>query len=108
MEQDEEQDRQTQLNTEIELIESSLLPDESLDRSPSGIEVKSTASKLILHVTTDKYPGDVGIEIKGPEVGRDEAEGWREFVEGKMNDWNKDEEYVYLTVSTGGKMNRRG
>jgi hypothetical protein len=90
MEQDE--DRQTQLNLEIELIESSLLPDESLHRIQNEIEVKSTASKLALHVITDKYPGDVEIEIKGPEMGRDEAEDWRDFVEERMKEWNKEEE----------------
>jgi hypothetical protein len=89
---DQDEDRQTQLNLEIELIESSLLPDESLHRIPNGIEVKSTASKLVLHVITDKYPEDVGIEIKGPEVGREEAGGWRGWVEEKMRDWNKEEE----------------
>jgi len=92
MEQDE--DRQTQLNVEIELIESSLLTDESLHRHASGIEVKSTASKLILHVTTDNYPGHVVIEVKGPEVGREEAEGWREWVEERMKEWNPQDEYV--------------
>jgi len=101
MGQDEDQDRQTQLNLEIELIESSLLPDESLHRIPSGIEVKSTASKLVLHVDTDKYPEDAGIEVKGPEVGREEAEGWREWVEERMKDWNQDDEYVYLFTYIG-------
>jgi hypothetical protein len=99
MEQDEDQDRQTQLNLEIELIESSLLPDESLHRIHNGIEVKSTASKLVLHVITDKYPENVGIEVKGPEVGRDEAEGWREFVEEKMKEWNKEEECVLFSFT---------
>jgi len=92
MEQDE--DRQTQLNLEFELIESSLLHDESLHRILNGIEVKSTASKLVLHVNTDKYPEDVAIEVKGPEVGREEAEGWRGWVEERMKDWNKEEECV--------------
>lgn len=82
------------MNVEIELIESSLLPDESLHRHPSGIEVKSTASKLILHVTTDNYPGHVVIEVKGPEIGREEAEGWREWVEERMKEWNPQDEYV--------------
>ena len=102
MEQDE--DRQTQLNLEIELIESSLLPDESLHRIPNGIEVKSTVSKLVLHVNTDKYPVDVGIEVKGPEVGREEAEGWRGWVEERMKDWNKEEEFVLFTSTREGLM----
>jgi hypothetical protein len=101
---DQDEDRQTQLNLEIELIESSLLPDESLHKTPTGIEIKSTASKLVLHVITDKYPEDVGIEIKGPEVGRDEAEGWGEFVEEKMRDWNKEEECVTFTSARDGLM----
>ena len=102
MEQDE--DRQTQLNLECELIESSLLPDESLHRIPNGIEVKSTVSKLVLHVITDKYSEDVGIEIKGPEVGREEAEGWRGWVEERMKDWNKEEECVLSTSARDGLM----
>jgi hypothetical protein len=102
MEQDE--DRQTQLNLEIELIESSLLPDESLNRTSTGIEVKSTVSKLVIHVNTDKYPEDVEIEIKGPEVGRDEAEGWRGWVEEKKKDWNKEEECVLFTSARDGLM----
>jgi hypothetical protein len=101
---DQDEGRQTQLNLEIELIESSLLPDESLHRIPNGIEVKSTASKLGLHVITDKYPEDAGIEVKGPEVGREEAEGWRCWVEEKMKDWNKEEECVLLTFSRDGLM----
>lgn len=90
------EDQQSQLDTEIELIESSLLPDESLLESPNGIEVRSTASKLFLHITTDEYPGHVGVEVKGPDVGREEAEGWKAWVSERMRDWNADEEYVHL------------
>ena len=96
MEQDE--DRQTQLNVEIELIESSFLPEESLHRNPSGLEIRSTASKLVLHVTTDKYPEYAVIEVKGPEVGREESEGWREWGEERMKDWNQEDEYVSLSI----------
>jgi hypothetical protein len=91
-------DGQTQLDIEIELIESSLLPDESLSRTPDGIEIKSTASKLFLHINPVGYPEHVVIEVKGPEIGREEAEGWKVWVEEKMKEWNSDDEYVHMCL----------
>ena len=87
------------LDLDIELIESSLLPDESISRITGGIEIRSTASKLVLHISTSDYPQRVGIEVKGSEVGRDEAEGWKVWVEERMREWNAYEEYDHLTSS---------
>ena len=95
----DEDGRQEQLDLEIELIESSLLPDESLSRASTGLAIKSTASTLVLNISTSKYPQDVGIEVKGSEVGREEAEGWRVWVEERMKGWNTDDEYVRLDHS---------
>lgn len=96
-----DESQQSQLDLEIELIESSLLPSESLantSRNPYVVDITSTASKLSLHITiNDTYPasGSIGVEVKGPEVGREEAEGWRVWVEERLKDWDSDEEYVF-------------
>lgn len=96
-----DESQQAQLDIEIELIESSLLPNETLARisqEPNIIDITSTASKLALHITiNDAYPasGSIGVEVKGPEVGREEAEGWRVWVEERLKDWDSVEEYVF-------------
>ena len=92
-----DESQEAQLEVEIELIESSLLPNETLARisqEPNIIDITSTASKLALHITiNDAYPasGSIGVEVKGPEVGREEAEGWRVWVEERLKDWDSDE-----------------
>lgn len=88
------------LLTEIELIEASLLPVESLNTSsrdafPIVLEVQSSESKLRLLVgITESYPSRyaVHIEVKGENVGREEAEEWREKVETMMQDWEDESE----------------
>ena len=96
-----DESQQAQLDIEIELIESSLLPNETLARisqEPNIIDITSTASKLALHITIDDaYPasGSIGVEVKGPEVGREEADEWRVWVEERLKDWDSAEEYVF-------------
>ena len=92
-----DESQESQLDLEIELIESSLLPSESLTKTsskPNIIDITSTASKLALHITiNDAYPapGSIGVEVKGQEVGREEAEEWRVWVEERLKDWDSDE-----------------
>lgn len=89
---------QSTLDLEVELIESSLLASEKVVVSgdiPRIIDISSTASKLALHISvSSSYPeaGSVQVEIKGPEIGREEAEGWSTWVKDRMNDWNADDE----------------
>jgi hypothetical protein len=95
-----DESQQSQLDVELELIESSLLPNEHLakvSQNPYVIDITSTASKLALHLTiNDAYPasGSMGVEVKGPEVGREEAEGWKVWVEERLKDWDSDQEWV--------------
>ena len=87
------------LEAELEVIAASLLPAETLTTSEPGIwprtiEITSIDSKLSLYIVIAQgYPAeqDVAIEIKGTQVGRDEAEGWRDWVGQKMLQWNADE-----------------
>lgn len=88
------------LNTEIELIESSLLPAESIVASSLGtlartLDLSSSESPLRLSVRIEgSYPkaNSVYVEIKGDDVGREEAEGWRVKVDGMMQDWDEQSE----------------
>lgn len=94
------------LDLEIELITSSLLPAETLSESslsPAGqaasgsrdFEIRSSDSSLWLHIViSEGYPDKqaVRVEIKGDEIGRDEAEGWRGWVEDRMSSWQTEEE----------------
>jgi hypothetical protein len=88
------------LDLEIELIESSLLASEKLtvqSDNPRIFDITSTASKLGLHLSIGaEYPdaSSVQIEIKGPEIGREDAEGWSFWVKERMEDWNTEDEQV--------------
>jgi hypothetical protein len=88
------------LDIEIELIQSSLLPVETLGQSgseafPRRFDVTSTESKYSLRVSVDRsYPerSAVGVEVKGLDDGREEAEGWKEWVDGIMAEWDDESE----------------
>lgn len=90
------------LDAELELITSSLLTAETLTASEPGtwprtFDITSDDSKLSLHailLETYPAPGSVSIDVKGKEMGRDEAEEWREWVREKMGEWDADEEWV--------------
>ena len=85
------------LDLEIELIESSLLPAERLRRDGDSFEISSEDSKLAIHFqTASGYPAKdvVSLEIKGSEIGREEAEGWRSWVDGRLEEWDNTEEWV--------------
>jgi hypothetical protein len=85
------------LDAETELIEASLLPAELLQKSvesvwPVIIDISSSDSKLAIHISLGQdYPQrhDVYIEIKGAAMGRDEAEGWKTWVDEKLEDWDE-------------------
>lgn len=87
------------LEVELELITSSLLTAEALSSGDPGtwpriIDIASNDSKLSLHVIVRRtYPGAGGIEIevKGKDMGRKEAEGWRDWVTEKMKGWDAEE-----------------
>lgn len=91
---------QSPLDLEIELIQSSLLSGETLeadDALPRVIDITSSASKLAVHVEVrEGYPDaqSVHVEVKGSEINRDEAEGWRTWVKGCMADWDETAEWV--------------
>lgn len=90
------------LNTEIELIEASLLPVESLsakarDALPLMLSVKSDESRLSLRVEVrETYPEKdaVKVEVKGDGIGREEAEIWKAKVQELMLEWDDQFEYV--------------
>lgn len=94
------EDEQSPLDLEIELLQSSLLANETLtvsDGYPRTIDITSSDSKLALHVLfSDDYPkaSAVHIEVKGPEVNREDAEGWKTWVEERMSDWDVTDECV--------------
>nr|XP_031864232.1 uncharacterized protein CI109_000144 [Kwoniella shandongensis]KAA5531304.1 hypothetical protein CI109_000144 [Kwoniella shandongensis] len=88
---------------------SSLLPAEHLTPSESGtwprtIDISSDDNELSLHVVVQEgYAGreDVTVEIKSAKMGRDEAAGWKDWVCGRMNDWDNDEDYpLYQLLTT--------
>ncbi|CAD6571455.1 MAG: hypothetical protein TREMPRED_000294, partial [Tremellales sp. Tagirdzhanova-0007] len=93
---------------ELEVIAASLLPAEALTSSEPGIwpwtiEISSTDSKLSLCIVIAQgYPAqqDVAVEVKGTQMGRDEAEGWREWVSQKMGQWNAEEGYPLYQLLT--------
>jgi len=83
------------LDLEIELIESSLLPAERLARNGDSFEITSDDSKLVVHFeATSEYPAKEALvlEIKGSEIGREEAEGWRHWVDERVAEWDNTEE----------------
>lgn len=91
-------DEQSALDLEIELLQSSLLAGETLEASNGGssatrdIDITSSASKLAVHVAVGPdYPAarSVQLEIRGSEIGRDEAEGWKSWVKECMADWDE-------------------
>lgn len=91
-------EEQSPLDLEIELLQSSLLANESLTTAsgdPRVIDITSSDSKLALHVTLGQdYPqgSSVHLEIKGPEINRDEAEDWRIWIEERMSAWDETDE----------------
>lgn len=98
---------QSSLDLEIELIESSLLASEKLSLQSEDsriVDITSAASKLALHLTIgSSYPdaSSLQIEVKGPDIGREEAEGWSKWVKERMRDWRAEDERVFLCL--GGK-----
>ena len=98
-----EQDVAARLDAELELIEASLLPAESLTHHsslsgwPVTFTITSTDSPLsILVALSETYPAPDGVhvEVKGSEDGREEAEGRKSWMEERMMSWDPNEEYV--------------
>lgn len=100
-------DEQSPLDLEIELLQSSLLGNETLTTSstssggdPQTIDITSSDSKLALHVTIGQdYPESSAIlvEVKGPDINRDEAEDWKVWVDERMSEWDETDEYVLVS-----------
>ena len=86
------------LDLEIELIEASLLPAERLVRDGNAISITSDDSILSLHVAVSpNYPtsGSVAVEVKGENIGRDEAQGWKEWLKNTLiEEWDAGDEYA--------------
>lgn len=93
-------EHQSSLDLEIELLQSSLLAEEELQATdsplPRTIDITSLASRLALHIAVEEgYPAasSVRIAVKGAQINRDEAEGWRAWVQERMiESYNEDDE----------------
>ncbi|KAK8858616.1 hypothetical protein IAR55_002845 [Kwoniella newhampshirensis] len=97
------------LDIEIELLSSSLLPAEHLRSSPSTawpriVDISSRDSKLSLHVAVQEgyaSKDDVTLEVRSAEMGRDEAAQWKTRVVDKMDSWDDDDDYpLYQLLTT--------
>ncbi|WWC96068.1 hypothetical protein V866_002935 [Kwoniella sp. B9012] len=96
------------MDTELELISSSLLPAEQLTASDSGswprvIDITSEDSRLSLHINVDegyRVKHAVQIEVKSKSMGREEASGWKQRVGEEMADWDEEEDYPLYQVLT--------
>lgn len=86
-------------STELELIRSALLPDESLleDDAPSksgpdealAFRIVSTATPYFLEVRARAEAEDadaVSVDVKGTSVGRDEALEWKSWSAGLIRE----------------------
>ncbi|TXT15840.1 hypothetical protein VHUM_00343 [Vanrija humicola] len=90
------------LNTEVELISASILPAETLTSTDSGtwpriVTVANSESQRSLLITvSDTYPirGAVTIELKGNDVGRDEAVEWSAQIDAFLDEWDEGDGYV--------------
>lgn len=87
------------LAVDVELISSSLLPTETLevrgDAYPFTIDIRSEESDFSIQITVNyAYPKleGIGVVVKGKNMGRDEAEGWKDWASEKLTDWNDEEE----------------
>jgi hypothetical protein len=94
------------LHLEVELIASSLLPAEQLTNAPAEhprlceLEIRSSNSNIWLHIlVSEGYPDRqaVHLEVKGQDVGREEAEGWNAWVKERLSDWQQDDEWVIVS-----------
>ncbi|RXK38534.1 hypothetical protein M231_04166 [Tremella mesenterica] len=88
------------LREEIELIQSSLLPTETLTRGLDNFVVRSTTSELSIHVNLCDYPKTVNVEVKGEKDGREESEMWRGWVRERMKEWDMTQEYPLYQFCT--------
>lgn len=92
-------DERSSLDLEIELLQSSLLAGETLEVDDGNgslparvIDITSSASKLAVHVNIGPgYPAasSLQLEVKGPEIGREDAEGWRSWVKDCLSEWDE-------------------
>ena len=86
------------IDTELDLIASSLLPDEYLRASegwPRDISIRSNASTLSLHVSLmDSYTtgSSVEIEVRGSNFTREDDENWKIYALEKLREWDPDVE----------------
>ncbi|WVW84633.1 hypothetical protein I302_106667 [Kwoniella bestiolae CBS 10118] len=96
------------LDIELELISSSLLPAESLSSSDPGtwprvIDITSDDSELSLHISVNegyRSKDAVQIEIKSGSMGREEGLDRKRWVEEKMEEWNEEEDYPLYQILT--------
>ncbi|WOO77410.1 RWD domain-containing protein 2B [Vanrija pseudolonga] len=96
------------LDTEVELISASILPAESLTSTDSGawpriVTVTNAESQRSLHIAvTDAYPlrGAVTIELKGNDVGRDEAAEWSAQIDAFLDEWDEGDGYPLYQMLT--------
>ncbi|KAL1412860.1 hypothetical protein Q8F55_000609 [Vanrija albida] len=96
------------LDTEVELISASILPAESLTSTESGgwpriVTVTNADSQRSLHITVaDTYPrrGAVTIELKGNDVGREEAVEWSAQIDAFLDEWDEGDGYPLYQMLT--------
>lgn len=96
------------LDVELELIAASLLPSEELNAEPGStwprlFTVTNSDSRRALHVeVADQYPSRdaVKIEIKGNDVGREEATRQNARIsKDQEENWDADDEFVRPQVA---------
>lgn len=87
------------LDAEVELIASSLLPEENLSSPsltwPREIVIANAESQRSLQITiAEEYPKRqaVTVEVKGNDIGRDAAAEWSKRINGFLDSWEDLEE----------------
>lgn len=88
------------LDTEVELISASLLPEETASAStslawPRIITIINSNSGRSLHVAAQVgYPkrNSVSVELRGNDITRRESENWMKSIDELMNEWDESEE----------------
>lgn len=93
-------DTLSSLDTELEIIAASLLPEEALFSSssssfPREISIANGTSLRTLHITVrEGYPAleAVSVELKGNDFGRDAAAEWNANIRGYLGEWDTAEE----------------
>jgi hypothetical protein len=80
------------IETERMLIESSLLPAESLSSEDGTLVISSEDSKFEVHVAVRggyPAPGSATFEVRREGMGREEQIDWQDWVKERMDGWSE-------------------